>query len=112
MGRPPPPLRGDGGVFAAARSRLVEEWNYPLFEALDKGVPALSADRCPFFELMRACTGIVVSARNSRGSADAIEEAAAVTLPAADEGPRSIRQRFDSDIVLRRVTASCDRIAA
>lgn len=79
---------------------LYEEWGYALLEALSRGVPALTLDRYPFFDIVDADTGLVVGEDGPEAIARGLEAALRGQLPAADRVRESTRRRFSTDAVV------------
>jgi glycosyltransferase involved in cell wall biosynthesis len=82
---------------------LYEEWGYALLEALSRGVPALTFDRYPFFEIVDADTGLVVEQDGPEAIARGLEAAVRGGLPAAERVWDSTRRRFSTEAVVPRL---------
>ena len=91
---------------------LYEEWGYALFEALSRGVPALTFDVHPFSHVLDAQTGLLADGRTAEALARAIERALAGGLPPPETVVASARSRFGAQALAPRLLAAYGRALA
>jgi glycosyltransferase involved in cell wall biosynthesis len=91
---------------------LYEEWGYALLEGFSRGVPALAFDVYPFYEIVDGNTGVLVTPRDVRAVADGLARARAGALPAPHAVMDSVRERYGSASVAKRLVPLYDRLAS
>jgi len=89
---------------------LYEEWGYALFEALSRGVPALTFDRYPFTEVLDGRTGLLARARDPESLARCLERALAGELPSPATVQAATRERFGAGVLGPRLVEAYERV--
>jgi glycosyltransferase involved in cell wall biosynthesis len=95
-----------------AMPSLYEEWGYALFEALSRGVPALTLRRYPFSELLDARMGALADDATPEAIAAALERMLSGGLPDAGTVRSATTGLVGADEIAPRLLAAYESVAA
>ena len=95
-----------------AMPSLYEEWGFALFEALSRGVPALTLDRYPYSDVLDEATGLLAAAATPGALAAGLERALAGALPSSETVFAATRERFGPQATTAKLLAAYEGLSA